>query len=90
VNVGTFTPDGRSIVFSAMHAGQSHLWEMAVDAAAEPRQLTFGQGWEEFPDVSPDGRLVAFNVNFGTHELFAQPLSGGSARRLTSSVQQLA
>src|SRR5262249_55310417 len=36
-NVGTFTPDGRGIVFSSMRSGQAHLWEMRLDGAGAPR-----------------------------------------------------
>jgi Tol biopolymer transport system component len=88
-NHGTFTPDGRSILFGSARSGQWHLWEMPVDGSSEPVQRTFGEGWEGGPDVSADGRLVIYNVDVTAVQLYAQPLDGGPARQLTSSAQDL-
>ena len=88
-NAGGFTPGGQSVVFSSTRSGRAHLYEMRLDVAAEPVQLTFGDGWERSPDVSPDGRLVLFDVDATSIQLFAQPLAGGPRRKLTFKMQDI-
>ena len=83
-NIGTFTPDGRSIVYCATHGQTSHLFELTLDRAAEPVQLTFGQTSEYVPDVSSDGRSVVYDIDEGYNAIFAQLLAGGPERRITA------
>ena len=56
-----WSPDGRSIVYSAARRGDDtpDIWTYDVEAATEPRQLTF-EGVNAYPIFSPDGRRVAF------------------------------
>jgi len=89
-NHGSFASDGRSVVFSSTRSGHAHLWEMPIVGSGEPAQRTFGQGWEEMePDVSLDGRLVLYDVEIASVQLFAQPVAGGPRRRITSGLQDL-
>ncbi|HSS02135.1 MAG TPA: protein kinase, partial [Kofleriaceae bacterium] len=59
---GTFTPDGSSVVFTAKRGGKIALFEIPA-TGGEARQLTFDEGPHYFPDVSGDGRTVAFNLD---------------------------
>jgi len=64
----TFTPDGRSIVFTARDAGREEawstdfdLWVAPIDGAAPPRCLTDpNPAWDGHPVFSPDGRTLAY------------------------------
>ena len=54
----TFSPDGRTIVFTSNRSGTNQLWTIPVDGG-EARQLTdFGLGLDG-PVWSPDGRYLA-------------------------------
>jgi len=50
-----FTPDGGALVYSM----QGSLWRQEIDSAVA-EQLTDGPGYDHQPDVSPDGRHVAY------------------------------
>ncbi|HVK71995.1 MAG TPA: protein kinase [Kofleriaceae bacterium] len=81
----TFTPDGRSVVFtSARGGGVMNLWELPLDGGA-PRQLTFGNGNDILPDVSPDGRFVVFDVDVTSAPLYAYAGPGAARARVTPS-----
>jgi dipeptidyl aminopeptidase/acylaminoacyl peptidase len=88
-NVGAFTPDGLSVVYSSARSGQAHLWALHLDGTGAPLQLTAGAGFQLSPDVSPDGRLVLYDVDSSYNGLFAQPLGGGARQKLSARVQQL-
>lgn len=64
----TFTPDSRSIVFTARDAGREEawstnldLWLAPADGSAAPRKLTAGNpATDTAPVFSPDGRTLAW------------------------------
>ncbi|WP_217705812.1 amidohydrolase family protein [Peristeroidobacter soli] len=69
------SPDGKSLVFSAL--GQ--LYRLELKQAARPRAL--GAGYQ--PSWSPDGRSIVF-VTWTARDggqIWTQPASGGGARR---------
>ncbi|MEJ3404051.1 hypothetical protein WDJ51_04855 [Rathayibacter sp. YIM 133350] len=53
-----FTPDGSTILFCSDRSGTYQVWAIGADGS-DPRQVT-DIGSALFPDVSPDGSLVAF------------------------------
>jgi serine/threonine protein kinase len=58
---GTFTPDGRSVVFSALLAdGEISLFEVA-STGGRAHRLTFDSGPHIAPEVAPDGATLVFD-----------------------------
>jgi dipeptidyl aminopeptidase/acylaminoacyl peptidase len=63
-----FTPDGRSIVFTARDEGRAEawstnmdLWVVPIDASARPKRLTEGnEAFDSTPVFSPNGRTLAY------------------------------
>jgi DNA-binding winged helix-turn-helix (wHTH) protein/Tol biopolymer transport system component len=60
-----WSPDGAWMYFTAVVAGQSHLWRQRFPNGS-PEQITFGPAEEEGVAVQPDGRSVIMSV--GVHE----------------------
>lgn len=64
----TFTPDGKSIVFTARDAGREEawstnfdLWVAPVDGSAKPVNLTdANDAWDTTPSFSPDGKTLGY------------------------------
>jgi predicted Ser/Thr protein kinase len=83
---GTFTPDGRSVVFTAMRSGKIQLFEVPA-TGGEARQLTFDAGPHFNPDISPDGRMLVFNLD--TSATFVIAGGAGPVRRLTTRREML-
>jgi dipeptidyl aminopeptidase/acylaminoacyl peptidase len=66
-----FSPDGKSVVYSARLAGEHNreepwstnfdLYEVASDGSGQPRDLTASNpAWDTHPLFSPDGRTLAY------------------------------
>jgi tRNA A-37 threonylcarbamoyl transferase component Bud32 len=83
---GTFTPDGRSVVLAAMRGGKLGLFEVAA-SGSEVHQLTFDDAPHSSPDVSSDGRTVAFNLDSSTKVVMAG--GAGDVHKLTTRRQNL-
>jgi hypothetical protein len=81
----TWRPDGRAIVAAAdFSEGPFNLYEISIaPSSTARRQLTFTTGGATWPDVSPDGRTLAF-VGYTTEgfDLFVMPYPA-SARSTT-------
>ncbi|HUO84277.1 MAG TPA: S9 family peptidase [Thermoanaerobaculia bacterium] len=64
----TFTPDGRSIVFTARDVGREEAWSTnfdlfiaPIDGSSEPVNLTdANDAWDTQPVFSPDGKTLAW------------------------------
>src|SRR5437867_2794042 len=83
--------DGRMVAFTVWSIDKDsneyrgNIWVTAVDGAAPPRQLTFGERRDASPRWSPNGEMIAFTSNRAgkTMQLYVMPVRGGEARRLT-------
>jgi tricorn protease len=61
----------------------SDIWVVGKNGE-NPRRLTFHDGVEMFPVISPNGQWVAFSGNYdGNLDVFVVPVQGGAPRRIT-------
>ncbi len=81
---GSFSPDGRWIVFSSGRNGNVDLYRLKVeDGTLE--QLTEHPAHDLWPMYSPDGKHIVFSSKREEQDdLYSIPAEGGEARRLTS------
>jgi serine/threonine-protein kinase len=75
----TFTPDGKVLVYSSRSPGQSDsvIWTRSLDGRAgenKPRPFLQTGFREESPQLSPDGRWLAYQSNeSGKFEIYVRP-----------------
>jgi Tol biopolymer transport system component len=74
-----FAPDGRWIVGYRIEAESGRdLWRIATDGAAPHEPLLRAPGQQANPDVSPDGRLLAYQSDeSGRPEIYVRPYPAG-------------
>jgi Tol biopolymer transport system component len=60
-----WSPDGGTLAYCAQRDGVFNLYAIPAEGGAEETRLTFGAGYDDGPDYSPDGRWVYFNSNRG-------------------------
>ncbi len=68
----SFSPDGRFLAYVELNEeGSPDLMCLPLDGEGEPRPLLRTEYNEMFPQVSPDGRYVAYQSNeSGTYEIY--------------------
>ena len=82
-----WTPDGR-IVYSVNATRTTDLWIVNADGSGN-RQLTFDQGLNFSPVVSPDGRYIVFtSTRTGNQEIWRMDLDGGNPVQLTETTDK--
>jgi len=90
----SWTPDGRALITVAnrrpdadLRGREADLWLVPIEG--EPRRLTDTDGFEAEPEVSPDGRWIAFTGYpekpsfYAQEDLWVVPAAGGAPRNLT-------
>jgi dipeptidyl aminopeptidase/acylaminoacyl peptidase len=95
-----WTPDGNALVYSArirpgneMMPVESDVWRVPAGGGA-PVQVTSIDGTEDAPQVSPDGRTIAFvgaltaTSFYVQPDLWVMPMGGGAARNLTRELDR--
>jgi Tol biopolymer transport system component len=80
----SWSADGRTIVFITTRDGPYQLYIMNSDGTNQ-RRLTHGSADDYSPDLSPDGRQVAFQSRSGrgSHDIDIISTDGSGRRRLT-------
>lgn len=95
----TFSPDGRSIVFSTKLAGRAEAWStdfdlfvVPTDGSSPPRPLTKDNpAWDSYPCFCPDGKRLAYlamarpGYESDRFRIVIQDWPGGRRRVLTGS-----
>jgi serine/threonine-protein kinase len=78
----SLSPDGRTVVFSAISNGTFNLETLALDSAGVTRQLvTSPRGSEGWGAFSPDGRWVAYQSDeSGRMEVYVRPFADDGGR----------
>jgi Tol biopolymer transport system component len=78
---------GDNILFEAEPGNWRHWFSLSTTKAnAQPVDLTPGEGFVEYVDVSPDGRWLYYAANIGDMErrhVWRVRTSGGKAEQLT-------
>jgi dipeptidyl aminopeptidase/acylaminoacyl peptidase len=76
------------IVFQSNRTGNYQIYIMDLDGRNQT-QLTINNNDNNYPAVSPDGRLIAFESNRdGNWEIYVMDIDGRNQRRLTFNEQQ--
>jgi serine/threonine-protein kinase len=92
INVGgRVTPDGRRMVFMVREGGTTppsanwNIWITPVDSPAAARPLLNNRFNEGSPEISPDGRWLAYVTNeTGDNVVYVRRLEGGGRQRVSS------
>jgi Tol biopolymer transport system component/DNA-binding winged helix-turn-helix (wHTH) protein len=79
-----WSPDGRAVVFTSDHTGNSDLWIQRLGDPT-PLQLTWDAAEDSMPDWSPDGRAIVYRSEADGGGLFVIPARGGTARKISPS-----
>ncbi len=80
VEAPAILPGGHAIVFAALKEGVSDLWKLDLDTGATTN-LTQDPYADNNPQVSPDGKLVAYERRISGHaKIFAFPLAQPSRK----------
>lgn len=84
-----FSPDGRSIAYSASYGGNTDVYLIGLDGGA-PRRLTWHPAEDIVCGFSPDGQRVLFAsprevLNHRSRQLFEVPVSGGFEKKLMTA-----
>lgn len=80
-----WSPDGRTLSYCGIRNDVFDIYTISVDGGEETR-LTFGEGRNDGPDYSADGRWIYFNSSrSGRMQIWRVPAEGGAAERVTDS-----
>jgi Tol biopolymer transport system component len=81
----TVTSDGTHLLVSVPEGGNFTRLLFPLSGGGDPLQLSGGSRFsEEHPEISPDGRWIAFDsTESGQREVYVQPLPGGPKRQVS-------
>jgi eukaryotic-like serine/threonine-protein kinase len=80
----SWTPDGKELIFTrgaSSLGGNADIFAVAIDAPDKPRPVVATPAEERFPELSPDGKWLAYvSDEAGPATLYVQPYPGPGAR----------
>ncbi len=82
---GSYSPDGKSIVFSSFRDGDQEIYICDADGA-NPRRITHAKGGDGGPFFSPDGTRIVYRSDRkgdGMMQVFVNNLEGTAERAIT-------
>jgi TolB protein len=80
--------DGSSLFFTSDRAGSAQVYRVAAGAAQEAQRLTFTNGYNARPRVSPDGQTLALvTLDRGGYRIATLDLKTRNLRVLTDGRQ---
>jgi Tol biopolymer transport system component len=83
--MGSFTPDGKSIYYMAREGRSVGIVRMALDSKKAEVVVDDPSFWEREPQVSPDGRRLAFVSDAsGPGDVYLQVLASGERVRIST------
>ncbi len=83
---GTYSPDGKSIVFTSFRDGDAEIYIMDADGK-NPKRITHAKGYDGGPFFSPDGKKLLYRSDRKGNDLlqvYMNNLEGTAERALTS------
>lgn len=85
-----FSPDGKSIAFSATYDGNTDVYVIGLDGGA-PKRLTWHPGTDVVSGWSPDGKRVLFAsprevLNNRSNQLYEVSVDGGYEKQVMKAV----
>ncbi len=88
---GSYSSDGKQIVFTSQRTGDLELFIMNADGS-EPRQLTNAKGYDGGPFFSPDNKWIIFRSDRDKEhmlQLYAISVDGKQEVQLTKNLDQV-
>jgi TolB protein len=83
INLPSWSPDGRKIVFVSARDGNLEIYVMNADGSKQ-QNLTRHPGRDSDAEWSPDGKKIAFTTKrAGNFEIYAMNADGSGQRNLT-------
>jgi TolB protein len=80
--------DGQSLYFTSDRAGNAQVYRVVLDEARRAERVTFTNGYNARPRVSPDGKeLAMITLDRGGYRVGVMDLASRNLRVLTSSRQ---
>jgi tricorn protease len=80
-----FSPDGKTVAFSATYGGNMDIYTVPTEGGT-PKRLTWGPDGEDCVGWTPDGKEVIFRSRStdpnGTFRLYTVPAAGGDSREM--------
>jgi serine/threonine protein kinase len=81
----SYTPDGRSILFSSLRSGEFHLYVMGA-LGESPQRISPDIGSMYAPHMAPDGRQIVFTNAIGDRQsVWVMNTGGGNPHALTDT-----